>query len=346
MQGVHYAGPNPHPRQAAQAAATRSIPGRGPGSLRAWESLVREARGAEGRVVISSEWFSDAAPMDAQRIVEDLGAARTHVVVTLRPLDVLLPSQWQQFVQGGVTIPYEQWLRSIFDEPASGTAKRFWHRHRHDELIERWAGIVGRDRVTAVVVDDRDHAAVLRVFERLVGLREGTLELIPDRSNRSLTRPEAALIGAMNGALAGVGLDGQRRLDLVLYGAAANLKLRVPHGLEPRITTPRWALARAAEAAVGIVEGIRGSGVRVVGELDRLLVGTAATPSGQISKGEPLHEAAGAVWPAVVATGLLGVLTATGLARSAGHGADVEPFSSQRLRSIVLGRVRDAVMPS
>src|SRR4029079_14560362 len=110
-------------------------------------------------------------------------------------------------------------LRPVSAEPQSGSGKRFWHRHRHDRLIERWAAVAGPERVNAVVVDDRDHAAGLRFFERLLGRRDGTLELVPDRTNRSLTRPEAELVRTMNGHLAGAGIEGPPRLDLVLFGA-------------------------------------------------------------------------------------------------------------------------------
>jgi len=345
-QGVHYAGPNRHARQAAQAAATRGSSARRWGSMRAWDSLVGEIRRARGRVVISSEWFADAEPTAAKRLIDDLDPRRVHVVVTLRPLARILASQWQQFVQGGVTIPYEQWLRTIFDEPTSGTGKRFWHRHRHDELIRRWAAVVGFDRLVAVVVDDRDHAAVLRVFEGLTGLADQTLELVPDRSNRSLTAPEVELVRAMNATFAGVGLSGPPRLDLVLFGAAANLKLRELEAEEPRIATPDWALQRAAGVAAEIVEGIQASGVRVVGDSQRLL-GPAAAPVA-VLPGE--DAGAGAreerSWPEITTTGALGVLAATGLARSGDRSEAVEPYSSQRLRSILLGRVRDAVAGS
>lgn len=340
-QGVHYAGPNRHPRQAAQAAATRSARGRRGGSMRAWNGLVREIRRSRGRVVVSSEWLSDAAPPDIRRIVDDLDPARVQVVVTLRPLASILASQWQQFVQAGVSIAYEPWLRTIFDGPDSGTGKRFWHRHRHDRLIERWAAVAGPQRLTAVVADDRDHAAVLRVFERLLGLRDGTLQLDPDRTNRSLTRPEAELVRTMNDHLAGVGIEGPQRLDLVLFGAAASLKLREADRAEPRILTPAWALERAAAAAGEIVDGIRGSGVRVVGDLDRLLEGPSAATARATPR--PVLER---VWPDIAATGALGVLTAAGLARS-GRGLNAaDSFSTQRVRSILLGRLRDAVAAS
>jgi hypothetical protein len=332
-QGVHFAGPNRHPRQAAQAAAARETRGSLRGQIRSWAALLREIRRAPGRVVLSSEWFSDASDAAARLVIEDLDPTRTHVVVTLRPLASLLPSQWQQYVQAGTTTPYLEWLSAIFEQPASGAARRFWHRHRHDQLIERWASIVGPERVTAVVIDDRDHAAVLRAFERLAGLRSGTLALVPDRSNRSLTQPEAELIRALNAAMASVGLDGAPRLDLVLFGAAAALKERTPAAGEPRIFTPDWAIERAIAVEREIVAGIRATGARIDGDLDRL----ALAPTGVE---QPVATKAATAWPEIAATGSLGVLTAGGLARS-GSAGDPGSLSNQRLRSVLLGRLWD-----
>ena len=73
-----------------------------------WRDLVGEIRRArEPRVVVSSEFFSLASPKVIERIVRDLDRERLHVMVTLRPLGRILPSQWQQNVQGGMTKTYE-----------------------------------------------------------------------------------------------------------------------------------------------------------------------------------------------------------------------------------------------
>ena len=340
-QGVHYAGPNRHPRQAAQAAARTSLKASG-GGARAWSGLLREVRSAPGRVLISSEWFADASDEAARDIIEALDRDRTHVVVTLRPLTGILPSQWQQFVQAGMTTPYLEWLRAIFDEPSSGAGRRFWRRHRHDRLIARWAAIAGTDRVSAVVVDGQDHSVVLRAFERLLGLRPGTLRLENNHANRSLALPEAELVRALNVAFASVGLAGQAQLDLVLFGAAAALKQREPSSGLPRIETPAWALARATDVAGEIVEGIRDTGIRVDGDLARLVERPLpASTRAAARSAAPMPDAA-ALWPEIVATGAIGVLTAAGLARSGGRASDVHGFSNQRLRSIFLARLRDA----
>jgi hypothetical protein len=345
--GVRYAGPDRHPVAAAQAAIERAGGGaRRVHSIRPWQAIVREvARARRDRVVLSSEWFADAEPEAIRRIVGELDPARVHVVVTLRSLALILPSQWQQYVAAGSTIAYEQWLESIFGEPGQVATPTFWQRHRHDLLVSRWAEVVGQGNVTAVVVDNGDRGAVLRAFEDLVGLPRGTLAAEPDRVNRSFTLAETGILRALNGALAHATDDANLRLNLGLYGAAAAMRQREPDATEPRIETPPWAEQRAAEVQREIVEGIDRLGVRAIGDLHSLQadVRTAEREDGgaaaKDARAEP--EDAGA-WPEVVAAAGVGALAATGLARG-NRSSGLRPLSTERLARVAFQRARDGV---
>ena len=55
---------------------------------------------------LSSEFFAEADDATARRVIADLGGARVHVVVTLRSLTRILPSQWQQYLQNGFDFRY------------------------------------------------------------------------------------------------------------------------------------------------------------------------------------------------------------------------------------------------
>jgi hypothetical protein len=308
--GVHYTGPNRQPVRAAQAAAAIGSSEAGSRPIEPWHDLLREMRSSRApRVVVSSEWFADARDEAVRRIVDDLDPTRTHVVITVRPLASILPSQWQQHVQASLEVAYETWLESVL-EGTSALASTFWRRHRHDTLVERWAAAAGPENLSVVVADDQDHGAVLRTFEGLVGLPAGLLVAERDRSNRSLTRPEVELIRALNLSLGECRIDPRVRLDLVLFGAAGHLRGRVPSPEEARIETPDWAIARATEVGREIAAGIASSGVRVLGDLDSL---------GRIDR-KPRARAATAVpspqpWADIAATTAIGVLLATGAAR-------------------------------
>ena len=200
-QGVHYAGSARHSGSAVLAATGRPsfFKDTGSPSIARWHRLLRDIRKASApRVVLSSEFFADAEPDAIRRVIDDLDPARVHIVVTLRPLAKILPSQWQQYVQSGMRVGFDDWLEMKLRRPAGSVTPTFWRRHRHDRLIERWAEVAGPERMTVIALDDRDHGMVLRVFEGLPGLRAGTLVAPPDLVNRSMTLPEIEAVRAFN----------------------------------------------------------------------------------------------------------------------------------------------------
>src|SRR5437764_13689617 len=152
-----------------------------------WDSLVRDVRAAGDQpVVLSSEFFAEADDATARRVIADLGGARVHVVVTLRSLTRILPSQWQQYLQNGFDFRYLEWLEGILSEPPRTPTPGFWRRHRHDKLIARWAA-AGAGDLTAIVTDESDPLMLLRTFESMLGLPGGFLEPQEGAVNRSLT---------------------------------------------------------------------------------------------------------------------------------------------------------------
>jgi hypothetical protein len=367
---VHYASPwNRQALQAARAVAgARSPFGDGEAAAGShWTDLVRDVERSKARhVLISAEGFADATPETIRRMVVRLDPTRIHVVATLRPLARILPSQWQQYVQNGLTLRYDAWLHSVFDTPDRAATPSFWHRHRHDRLIQRWADVVGPERVAAVVVDDRDHDAALRVFERLLGLRPGTLVRDERTYNRSLTRAEIELVREIQVSTAGLGMERALRVTLARHGIAANMKVREPDPAEPRIETPGWARERVRQVAREIVDGIAASGIRVIGDLDLLVQGppgTRADGTARNASREPDATTDDSVWPAVVSRALLGIVVQSGLARGSGAAAGpvdwpdeavvasvrhgglpaLEDWSTPRLRSLFAGRVLSGV---
>ncbi|MFY0409369.1 hypothetical protein [Solicola sp. PLA-1-18] len=280
-QGVHYAGSGRQPMSAAMAVASgRSVAGFGDHRQhQRWPRLLTEIEesGAD-RVVVSSEFFADADDAAVARIVDDLGPDRTHVVVTLRPLARILPSQWQQLVQDRLRTSYDEWLHQLLDDPPPDDPPHgFWRRHRHDLLVRRWAHVVGERNVTVVVADDGDRDRPLHVFEDLVGLTRGTLRPSPDESNRSLTLGETALARAVNVEVAELDeVDRAVYNRLFRFGMSRHAKGRRPATDEQKVATPAWAVARAQEIGGAAADALATTGVRVVGDLDVLRQGAEA----------------------------------------------------------------------
>ena len=233
-----------------------------------WNRTVKQAHEYAGTTVISSEFFAESADDVVRRIADDVTTERLQVVVTLRNLGRILPSAWQQNLKSGFETPYLPWLqRMLFQDDEATRNTIFWRRHRHDHLVERWAGIVGADRVTVVVVDDRQREGIFHNFEDLLGLPRDTLyDRRGEVSNRSMTLAEAAFLRRLNVAVGGS--EGWRAYPNRVQAAMikALVEGRAPDPDEARLQTPQWAMDRAAEIAGEMVTRIEASGVRVVGD--------------------------------------------------------------------------------
>ena len=237
-----------------------------------WDSLVRDVRAAgDQRVVLSSEFFAEADDATARRVIADLGGARVHVVVTLRSLARILPSQWQQYLQNGFHFRYLEWLEGILSEPPQTPTPGFWRRHRHDALVARWAAENGPENLTVIVLDESDRLMLLRVFESMLGLPAGFLVPEERAVNRSLTAAEAELVRLLNSEFSRRGWPHRDYARFMRYGAVEHMKDgRRPSADEPKITTPAWALARAAEISGEMAGRIDALGVNIVGDISSL----------------------------------------------------------------------------
>jgi hypothetical protein len=328
-QGVRHVGRSRNPSNAVRAVTGQPSPysETDPPPIRAWDSLVREIRAAsEPRVVVSSEFFAWAKPDVIRRIVGDIGPDQVRVAVTLRPLARIIPSMWQQNVQAGRVEPLERWIEGLLRQPPEKANPAFWMLHRHDRLISRWADIVGPDRIVAIVVDDRDHDVLLRVFEDLLGLRTGTLRASREYANRSLTMPEVEAVRAFNVAFKAEGLSRALHAQIMRFGAAQEMKRRPPTADEPRVELPAWAEAPVADIAREMITRIAASGVRVVGDLELL---SAPVSSSAPAAMEPVQ-----VPPEIAASMAMGILVASGRARETVRGGRwqfAEPIEMARV---------------
>jgi hypothetical protein len=131
-----------------------------------------------------------------------------------------------------------------------------------------------------VVVDETDKRMLVRTFEQLLELTEGSLDPKDPGANRSLTYAEAELLRAFNRRFLDHGWSHEDYTKLVRFGAARHLQQRTPGPDEPRVLTPQWAVDRGAEIGAEMVANIRATGVRVIGPLDLLADPAAASSVG------------------------------------------------------------------
>jgi hypothetical protein len=274
-QGAKYAGKYKQAYWAARSVVGSDVaPGRRPPEPRVWRGLVKEVHNTkQGRVVVSSEAFAGADDETAARVVRDLGSSRpVHVVVTLRPLTKIVPSQWQQFTQNGLRKDYDTWLSEVFNDAddRSQTAT-FWRRHDHGALVARWASVVGPENVTVVVVDDTDREIHTRTFEQLLDLKPGTLVAPTTVANRSLTLAEIELVRRVNLQIGNEKWAKEAYAKVMKDGVSDSMQInRRPGPDEVLITTPRWAIDRASAIAAESAKTIASLGVRIVGDIERI----------------------------------------------------------------------------
>jgi hypothetical protein len=286
LEGVRYASSSRHDGPGVRWLTGRLIPGQDPvRAERMWQQVVEAMRDELfARTVFSSEFLSDATDAHLDTIVGQMGADRLHVVVTLRPLAKILPSQYQQSVHRGMILDYPTWLDVVLRDLDAERSQTFWRRQRHDRLIRRWVERIGVDHVVAIVADSSDFTMVPRSFEQLLDVSPGTLVDRDVMVNRSYTLAELELVRGFHAAGREVGLSvGQRHA--LMARTSRFVKERVPEKGEPKLSTPDWAIDEANRVGGEIRDYLASSGVRVIGDPAPLAAAgyEAATPDGSVS---------------------------------------------------------------
>ena len=266
------------------ARAVQRLPSSGstgaPVAYNVWTTLVDQAKAHPNQLVsISAEAFAVSESLVIKSIVKDLGLDRLQVVITLRPLAKILPSQWQQDLHGAwLSLEFEEWLRETLKEVRPikeigplQVPHQFWFRHRHDALLQRWIDAVGSDRITLVVADDQQKSSLLENFEKLLSLSAGTLSSTGITRNQSMTLPEMQIMQRYGQLLESSEL-GKQIVARNRYHKALKIlrKVRPENTNDARLIVPAWSYQRVSEIQHEMVERMQASGVAVIGTLDKL----------------------------------------------------------------------------
>ena len=252
-----------------------------------WDRLMAQVRRAESdgvrRSFISHEFCCESTDDQAARFVEELGADRIHVAVTLRGFAELLPSNWQQFVKAGYTKGFDRWLKDVLTpRPRQSTVKTFLRRNDQAAIVDRWVRLVGPDRVTVVIADKTRPAQLISAFESMLGLPAGATAARPVGgyvANRSLSSAETELVRRVNSVVHQQGYDWLRYTQLIRHGVIARMQeCRSPGETEAKVVLPEWAAEAAAQRAEQYTRAIAESGCRVIGELSTLTAAVSSVP--------------------------------------------------------------------
>jgi len=297
--GVTYPGSYHRQMRPSWALLGRSRVGEALVPEREWDAMVDEVRAAPGRVVVSSEDFASARAPHIRKLVDDLGAARVHVLIVARRLDKLLPSAWQERVKSvNETRTYDTWLREVLaPEPSGSAARTFWHNHGLQSLVERWRDALPDDRLIVLVNDEEDRRLQPSTFEGLLGLPEGVLSPGP-HTNTSLSMERIELCRQVNVAVEARGWVGSRKLNGPRRALLAGLRSAPLRDFETLIPPlPGWAGPRLVELSDERARSVAESGVRVLGdpELLRYTPDPDAPDLGEPPSLLPTEAAAGAI---------------------------------------------------
>ena len=246
--GVTYPGTHHRQMRPSWALVGRSRLGNDPVPTEEWDEMVAECRSAPGRVMISSEDLSSAAPDQVRTLVDDLGHDRVHVLFVVRRLDRLLPSSWQERVKSvNETRTYDAWLREVLTQPESRAAGLFWGHQSVATQVALWTSVLPPEQMTLLVADEDDRTLLLRVTERLLGLTDGTL--VPTESpNTSLSWNRTELLRGVNAGVQAGRWSERLHKRLVYAGLVKGLQTppRGPYDL-PIPLLPAWAQGRLRE---------------------------------------------------------------------------------------------------
>lgn len=254
-------------------------------SPKLWKkSAKRIAKSKYETIIISSEFFSELNEEQIRKVKQDLQDLDIQILFTIRPLIKLLPSSYQQYLKYGLVADYEEWLNEVLNnQENSKVTPTFWVRHRHHEVIARWAKIFDANKTTLIIANEDQPKFLFDEINKYLGLTQDFLKAQQTGSNRSLTMEEISLLLSINRKF-----PKDRSWDeykIFIRGGiiqALTDKVAIPPN-KARLLTPLWACKKANEIGLEIQRGIEKLNIRTIGNLNAL--GNSEVPIG-----EPTYE--------------------------------------------------------
>lgn len=238
------------------------------------ERLVARLRDTPGeRLLMTCEDLCEADDARIRMLVDVVERAglEPRVVLTVRGLAAVVPSEWQQLIKRRLDLDYPTFLQRLRDREGPW-ADQFWQRQDTIATCERWVGVVGVDRFDVVVTPSRseDPLGLFRLFGEVVGFDAARMSW-PDRDvNASWGFVEAEVYRRLNGAL-GARLPRHKRGYL---GAVRRPMVNaLPRKASERIPFPPEHLDWLTGIARSHVDWLRDHDVRVHGRPESLVPG-------------------------------------------------------------------------
>ena len=267
-----------------------------------WPTLLGQIRAWPQTSLLSHELFSTAGPEHIDALMNDLSFAdEVHVIATVRDLGRQLPSVWQENVKNQHLAGFDEFVESVRafapsvsmgEAPeASRVEEPFWEFQDYIGILERWAKVVGADRVHVVTVPGRgaqqvDGDGLWERFLDAMGVDPEPLTIPVPSLNSSLSAAQTEFLRGLNRRLQPDTIAWQRYERIIKGQVIGEILFAAPvgpaQGLSPG--QRQWAAGQAES----MVEAVRTAGYEVAGDLDDLLI-AADGASGEVA--EPSTEA-------------------------------------------------------
>ena len=262
-----------------QMAAGRSLLGSQSRDPVNWMKIARQMSQWQGPSLFSMEGMSLLDDEAIHLAVESLAGRRVRIILTLRDLGRVIPSQWQELAKNKPVSGYREYLAAMMrpGDEESQHSRSFWARQDAPVILSRWLQHLPVEDVIVVAVPPAGAPGGL-LWERFceaTGLSAGRFDSSV-RVNESLGASAAEVMRyvSMN-----VPDPKDRRTRKFLKRNLANglLATRQPRG--PALVLPEEYESAVAAKSERVIEQIEELGVPVVGELSDLRP-VFAKPSG------------------------------------------------------------------
>ncbi|HEX5018329.1 MAG TPA: hypothetical protein VFX15_12180 [Actinomycetes bacterium] len=251
-------------------AAQDAIRGTSDGEL--WRKLADELLSWPGpNALISMETLCRAAPPAVKKAVEAFHGADVRVHLTVRDVLRSLPAQWQQTTQHRKTWSWSEYSTAVMTHDGSHPAtNNFWSQHDLEKILKRWVKVVGVQNVCVVTVPQPGAAPMLlwQRFAEALALPEVDVTP-PQQSNESLGQVSAELMRRVNVAIEPLQFS-EKQYNQAVRAILARDVLAPRRAKEPKVLPPESARPWADRESERLIEAVRASGVRVVGDLEDL----------------------------------------------------------------------------
>lgn len=238
-----------------------------PGS---WDQLAEEMRAWPGDSVVSMEWLSRVEPDQLQRILDTLDSREVHVIFTIRDLARVLPASYQESVLNRRRWTWQEFLAEQSDEELPGEERGFWRLHDINALIKRWVIAIPPEQIHVVTVPPpgAPAAALWERFAQVLGVAQVPVNLEDVRRNDGLGLASTEVMRRVNIRSREEKISSTVHRKLLTHQLAKQGLSQLDRGQRPTIPQELhpWVRTRVE----GQVEGLKASGVDLVGDLDDL----------------------------------------------------------------------------